>query len=302
MPQWNMDRNLAGIKAVTDVLLVSILNRIMSEKKLTPGNPLEVPSMPIDTSRCWVEARICWLLLFLLFISVYGRAQDAHEIVAKANELLRAKSSYCEIGMEVIKPDWSRKFAMKVWSLEPDYALVLITAPARDKGTVTLKRQKEVWNWIPSVQRVIKIPPSMMLQPWMGSDFTNDDLVRQSSIVEDYTQEIIGNETLENRDCYKIQLNPKPEAGVVWGKIVSWISQKGYLELRSDYFDEDGQLVKTMVSSAVKELGGRVIPTHWEMIPTDKPNQKTVMDYRSISFNIKTEPSFFSEQNMKRVR
>jgi outer membrane lipoprotein-sorting protein len=243
------------------------------------------------------------LILFLILLAVrFTPAQDARAIVEKANQLLRANSSYSELSMEVIKPDWSRKFKMKVWALEPDYALVLITEPAKDNGTVTLKRQQEVWNWIPAVQRIIKIPPSMMLQSWMGSDFTNDDLVRQSSIVEDYTQEIISSENFEDMDCYKIQLNPKPEAGVVWGKILMWISKDGYMELKSDYYDEDSTLVKSMIGTSIKKMGGRTIPTHWEMIPIDKPDQKTVMDYLDIEFNAKINESFFSQQNMKRVR
>lgn len=229
-------------------------------------------------------------------------AETPKQIVQKADELLRANSSISEISMTVVKPDWSRTMDMKVWALEPDFALVLITSPAKDKGIVTLKRDKEVWNWIPSVQRVIKIPPSMMLQPWMGSDFTNDDLVRQSSIVEDYEHSFIGEEKYDGYDCYKIQMIPRPDAGVVWGKIIAWISKTGYLELRADYYDEDGVIVKSMIGSDVKQMGGRTIPAHWEMIPNDKPGQKTVMDYISIQFNPKIDRSFFSEQNMKRVR
>ena len=229
-------------------------------------------------------------------------AETPKQIVQKANDLLRGKSSISELSMKIIKPDWSRTMDMKVWALEPDFALVLITSPAKDRGIVTLKREKEVWNWIPSVERVIKIPPSMMLQPWMGSDFTNDDLVRQSSIVQDYVHSLIGEEKYEGYDCYKIQMIPKPDAGVVWGKIISWISKVGYLELRADYYDEDGAIVKSMIGSNVKKMGGRTIPTHWEMIPNDKPGQKTVMDYISIQFNPRIDRSFFSEQNMKRVR
>jgi outer membrane lipoprotein-sorting protein len=238
----------------------------------------------------------------ILLCSILGYTQNAKEIVEKANELLRSKSSYSEIKMTIIKPDWSRDFSMKIWALEPDFALALITKPAKDKGTVTLKREKEVWNWIPAVQRPIKIPPSMMLQPWMGSDFTNDDLVRQSSIVKDYEHEIIGEETMEDFDCYKIKLLPKPDAGVVWGKIITWISKKGALQLKSDYYDEDDYLIKTMIGKGVKKLGGRTIPTYWEMIPVDKPNQKTIFEYESIQFNAKVNKRFFSIQNMKRVR
>jgi len=245
--------------------------------------------------------KVFWMILLMGLLFQQLMAQDATEIVRKANELIRAKSSYAELSMKVVKPDWSREIYMKIWSLEPDYALILITRPAKDKGTVTLKRKKEVWNWIPSIRRIIKIPPSMMLQSWMGSDFSNDDLVRESSIVEDYTHSIIGSAVYQGYACYKIQLLPKPEAGVVWGKIISLITKKGYMELKADYYDEDGQLVKSMSGSKIKKMGGRVIPTHWEMVPLDKPGQKTILEYHKIKFNIKLKPSFFSQQNMKRV-
>jgi outer membrane lipoprotein-sorting protein len=238
---------------------------------------------------------------FLIIVSL-TQAQDAKEIVAKANELIRATSSYTEMSMSIVKPTWSRDIIMKVWSLEPEYALILITEPAKDKGMVTLKRNKEVWNWVPSVNRVIKIPPSMMMQSWMGSDFTNDDLVRQSSIVEDYTHAITGQEEIDGYSCYKVELTPKPDAGVVWGKIITWISKEGYLQLKADHFDEDMVLIKSMIGSDVKKMGGRTIPAHWEMIPLDEPGHKTVMEYLDIKFNIDIDESFFSQQNMRRVR
>jgi outer membrane lipoprotein-sorting protein len=238
--------------------------------------------------------------LSLLSINAFG--QDATEIVKKADELMRAKSSYSEITMKIVKPDWSREMSMKVWALEPDYAIIYITAPARDKGTVTLKRKTEVWNWLPSAQKVIKIPPSMMLQSWMGSDFTNDDLVKESSVIKDYTHILLGEEKMAGLDCYKIQLNPKPDAGVVWGKLITWIAKDTYLEPKVEYYDEDGFLVKSFIGSDAQVMDGRRIFTHWEMIPEDKPGDKTIMDYTKIEFNIKIDESFFSEQNMKRVR
>ncbi len=244
-----------------------------------------------------------FLLTALIHIwSGYLVAQDAREIVRKANDLMRGTSTYSEISMTIIKPEWSRTIAMKVWAVEPDYSLVYVTEPARDRGSVTLKRKAEVWNWLPSVQRVIKIPPSMMLQSWMGSDFTNDDLVRQSSIVDDYTHSIAGEETIAGHLCWKIALVPKPEAGVVWGKLFMWVSKSGYLELRTDFFDEDGTLVKSFVGSAIKTFDGRSLASHWEMTPVNDPGKKTVLDYRTIKFNMNIDQSFFSEQNMKRVR
>jgi outer membrane lipoprotein-sorting protein len=240
--------------------------------------------------------------LFFLLLTIVIYAQDASEIVKRSDELMRSKSSYSEITMTIVKPDWSRTISLKAWALEPDYALMYITAPARDKGSATLKRKNEVWNWLPSAQRVIKIPPSMMLQSWMGSDFTNDDLVRQSSIVKDYHHTIIGDEKIDNYQCYKIQMIPKPEAGVVWGRIVVWISKDKYLQVKAEYYDEDGFLVKTFAGTREKKLGGREILTLWEMIPEDKPGNKTILEYEDIKFNYDVDVSFFSEQNMKRVR
>jgi outer membrane lipoprotein-sorting protein len=245
---------------------------------------------------------VFYLLNILLFLHSNSFAQDATEIVKKADELMRAKSSYTEITMNIVKPDWSREMGMKVWALEPDYSMIYITEPARDKGTVTLKRKTEVWNWLPSAQKVIKIPPSMMLQSWMGSDFTNDDLVKESSVIKDYTHKLIGEENINGLNCYKIQLTPKPDAGVVWGKVIAWIAKDTYLEPKVEYYDEDGFMVKQFIGSNLKKMDGRNIFTHWEMIPEDKPGNKTVMDYSKIQFNINTEESFYSEQNMKRVR
>ena len=241
------------------------------------------------------------LIIPLLIVSTI-KAQTAKEIVEKADQLMRANSSYSEIEMTIQKPDWSRTMGMKVWALEPDYALIYITEPARDKGTVTLKRYNEVWNWLPSAQKVIKIPPSRMLQSWMGSDFTNDDLVRASSIVKDYTHELIGEETVDGYNCYKIKLTPKPEAGVVWGKIITWISKEKYLQVKTDYYDEEGELIKSFIGSNEQKMDGRNIFAHWEMIPYDEPGNKTILHYKEIKFNIDIEESFFSEQNMKRVR
>lgn len=240
------------------------------------------------------------LILTLIASTLFG--QDAKDIIKKADELMRANSSYSELTMTIVKPDWSRTMGMKAWALEPDYTLIYITEPARDKGSVTLKRKNEVWNWLPSAQKVIKIPPSMMLQSWMGSDFTNDDLVRQSSIVNDYNHNLIGEEKLNGYDCYKIEMLPKPEAGVVWGKVITWIVKEKYLQLKTDYYDEDGTIVKSFNGSEEKKMGGRNIFAHWEMVPFDKPGNKTILDYQEIKFNIDIDESYFSEQNMKRVR
>ena len=249
--------------------------------------------------------KISFINIFInvfFLLTVIGHSQDAKEIVRKSDELIKSKSSYAEVTMTVVKTDWSRTIGMKMWALEPDYAIIYITEPARDKGSVTLKRKKEVWNWIPAAQKVIKIPPSMMLQSWMGSDFTNDDLVKESSVVNDYTHTIVGEENFNGYDCYKIVSVPKPDAGVVWGKLLIWVAKNEYFQFKVEFFDEDDFIVKTYLGDDIKEMGGRIIPTYWEMIPMDKPGEKTVFIYNKIEFNFNVDESFFSERNMKRVR
>jgi outer membrane lipoprotein-sorting protein len=231
-----------------------------------------------------------------------ARAQNADSIIAAADKKFRGESSIAEMTMTVQRPTWSREISMKSWTRGQDLAIILITGPPREKGIVYLKRGNEVWNWLPSIEKVIKIPPSMMMQSWMGSDFTNDDLVKESSIVTDYTHKIIGDSTIEGRHCYEIELIPKPEAPVVWGKILAWISEKDLLELRVEYYDEDGNIVNIMVLSDIREMGGRVIPTRLELTPVDEPDHKTIMIYTSIQFNRPIDESFFTEQNMKRLR
>jgi outer membrane lipoprotein-sorting protein len=240
-------------------------------------------------------------IVFVGIVSIVS-AQNAKEIIRKSYDLMHGEKTYSLITMTIEKPTWSRTVTMKAWAFEPDFSIVYITEPARDKGAVTLKRKNEVWNWLPTVQKTIKIPPSMMLASWMGSDFTNDDLVRQSSILEDYTHNLLGEEKLNEYESYKLELVPHPEAGIVWGKIIVWISKKGYLELKQEFYDEDGVLVRTMVGSKPKNFDGHLLPSYWEMIPHNKPGNKTSFEYKELNFNVKITPEFFSLQNMTRIR
>jgi outer membrane lipoprotein-sorting protein len=191
---------------------------------------------------------------------------------------------------------------LKSWADEEAYSLILITSPAREKGISYLKREKEMWNFQPSIDRTIKMPPSMMMQSWMGSDFKNDDLVRQSSIVEDYTHKMLGKETLEGRACYKIELTPKEDAPVVWGKVIAWIDVQDFLQLKAEFYDEDNDLVNTMLGKQIKTMGGRTLASIMEILPADEEGHKTIMEYKSIEFDVKFEDRFFSTQNMERVR
>lgn len=232
----------------------------------------------------------------------FVQSDSAKEVVRKADDKMRGKTSNGAVTIQIVRPTWTRELKMKTWSKGTEYSLILVTAPAKEKGTVFLKRKKEVWNWLPSIERTIKLPPSMMSQSWMGTDFTNDDLVKESSAVEDYEHSFEGDSIIDGRNCFKIKMIPKPEAAVVWGKIFVWIDKKDYLQLKTEFFDEDNMLISTMLGSEIKMMGGRLIPARMEMIPSDKKNQKTVMIFETIQFDTPIDDSFFSPDNMKKVK
>jgi outer membrane lipoprotein-sorting protein len=163
-------------------------------------------------------------------------------------------------------------------------------------------RDKEVWNYIPSIDRTIKFPPSMMMQNWMGTDLTNDDLVKMSSMVEDYQQEIDGEELKEGLECWKIKLTPKPNAAVVWGKIEIWIDKKDYMQMQVNYYDEDEFLVNQMIASDVKTFSGKKLPSKLRIIPLDKEDQETVITYSIWAFDMKIKDVYFTKNYMKRIR
>ncbi|MHA8062184.1 outer membrane lipoprotein-sorting protein [Aquirufa beregesia] len=226
-------------------------------------------------------------------------AQSASEIIKKANDKMRGKSSQAEMLFKTTRPTWSREMSVKTWSKGTQLAMILVLSPAKEKGIVFLKRKKEVWNWMPALERSIKLPPSMMTNSWMGTDFTNDDLVKEASVVDDYQHRLLKDTTIGSRPCYKIELTPKASTAVVWGKLHVTIDKNDYLELYTEFYDEEGSLVNVMKADDIKMMDGRLIPTHLEMIPANKKNHKTEIFYKSIQFNREIDDNFFSIEKMK---
>ncbi|EGQ7919803.1 outer membrane lipoprotein-sorting protein [Vibrio parahaemolyticus] len=241
------------------------------------------------------------VLFFLLFTSL-SYAESAFDIVQKSDQAMRGKSSYSEATMEIVRPDWTRSMTMKSWTKGTELSLVLVTAPAKDKGSASLKRHREMWNWVPSIERVIKIAPSMLSQSWMGSDFTNDDLINQSSIVVDYQHALLGNDSFDGDKVWVIEATAKPDAPVVWNKVTLWISQSTYLQRKVEFYDEFDERVNVLTTYDVKELGGRKIATRMEMKPVDKPGNKTIFTTHQAQFDFDINDDFFSQQQMKSLR
>ncbi len=227
---------------------------------------------------------------------------SAKEIIDKANKNRLGNSSESVMEMTIIRPKWTRSITMKNWTLGKEYSMVLITAPAKEKGQVFLKRESEMWNWIPKISRMIKLPPSMMSQGWMGSDYTNDDIVNEGAIVNEFSHKVLRNEKYDGSDCYVIESVPMPDSDVIWGKKITWVSSDRFLPLKTESFDEEMYLVKTETASAIKEMGGKVIPTVFTIIPADEPGQKTLLTIKSVAFDKEISKSFFTQQNMKKVR
>jgi outer membrane lipoprotein-sorting protein len=244
-----------------------------------------------------------FILSGMLFCAVILQAQNATEIVKKADAKMKGEvSSMSQMTMKIIRPTWDRTIVFKSWTRGTEYSLALILSPTKEKGQSFLKYKKDMWSWNPSINRIIKLPPSMLSSGWMSSDFTNDDLLNESSIVVDYEHNLAGMEVVSERECYKIELIPKEDAPVVWGRILMWISKDEFLQLKVEYYDEDEFLVKTELASEIKNMDGRIIPTYFELIPADKEGHKTTLTLNSVEFNKDISIGFFSQQNMKKVR
>ncbi len=244
------------------------------------------------------------ILIALLFISAlsFSQSETADEIINKAENRLKGTTSYSEMTITTVRPKWSREMKIKTWAKGDDYSVTLVLSPAKDKGTVFLKRKNEMWQYIPSIERIIKMPPSMLTQSWMGTDMTNDDLMQESSLKKDYNKKIVATEKVENLDCHKLVLTPKKDVNSIWGKLEIWISKKDYLQLKTKFYDEDGKLVNTILGKTPKVLGGILIPSQMEVIPSDKKGQKTKMSYTKASFDIEIDDVIFTTQYMKRLK
>jgi outer membrane lipoprotein-sorting protein len=220
--------------------------------------------------------RVLWSFVFVVsFIDLTGQSLSARDIVEKADEKFKGEmSGYSVMTMTIVRPTWERTIEFKSWAMEDDYALTLITAPAPEKGQTFLKRKNEMWNYNPAINRLIKLHPSMMSQGWMVSDYTNDDILWESSVVNDYDHSIIGEEDIDGRLCHKIRLDAKEDADVLWGHQIWWIDKKEFIVMKAELYDEDGYLVRTERGMELKTMDGRFLPTLLELVPAEEPGIK----------------------------
>jgi outer membrane lipoprotein-sorting protein len=230
--------------------------------------------------------------------AVRAAEPTGREILQRMESLLWADTMRGDFEMQITTPRWQRTLSLKVWMDRPRRSFVRVVAPAKEAGIGSLRIASEMWNYLPSVERTIKIPPSMMLQPWMGSDFTNDDLVKQSSAIDDYTHKVLGRVMLDGVAAWQIESVPKPEAAVVWDRILYWVREADHVPLKEEFYNERGELVRVMAFSQVRRVGGREVPTRWEMRPLAKPGNRTVIVIRDAAYDVPLDDEIFSQRNL----
>ena len=242
----------------------------------------------------------CALFLCCLFVapSSLRAAEDIQEIIKRVEDQLNGKTAVLKISMIITTSRTSRTMKLDSYSVGKEKSFIKITYPGKDYGITFLKIEDSMWQYVPRIEKIIKIPASMMLQSWMGTDFTNDDLVRESSISRDYDAKIIA----ENDDEYEIELLPRPEAAVVWGRLVMTVAKKEMLPAKVSYFDEEGVLVRTLQYTEVKQLGDRLYPSRWVMTPRDeeKAGNQTIIEISEAVFDVEIDEEYFSKRALKR--
>ncbi len=263
------------------------------------GNePLQPPGPPMTTGMYRSLAMV--LLLALPGAGVWAQEPGGRDILERVERLLWGNTVQGDYEMTISTARWQRTLALKVWIERPKRSFVRIVSPAKEAGIGSLRLGAEMWNYLPNVERVIKIPPSMMLQPWMGSDFTNDDLVKESSILEDYTHKVLGTVTVDGQPVYQVEATAKPQAAVVWGRILYSVKQNDFVPLKQEFYDERGELVRTMTFFDVRSVGGRRLPTRWEMRPRAKAGNVTTIVLKDAVFDQPIPDEVFSQRNLQK--
>lgn len=234
-------------------------------------------------------------LVLWAFLSLALFGDEAADIIKKLDQNMRGSTIYVELTMKVVSASHQRVVKLINYAQGNEKSFVKITYPPRDRGITFLSLDKQMWQYVPKIERVIKIPPSMMLQKWMGSDISNDDIVKQSSIVEDYNAKIIA----KHKNIITLELIPKENAAVVWGKIHLEIDTQTYTSQKDTYYDEDGQVVRYFFYKDVKKYGNYFIPTYWRVEPADKKDQYTEIILDNVAYDIEISPQYFTKSALK---
>ncbi len=262
----------------------------------TPQNKIQVAAQNL-----MIHAFLLLMFLFCVLVPAQESTPDIETIIKKIDQLYRSETSHAEMEMHIVTPHWERTLAMTTWSKGMDRTFIQITAPKKEQGVATLRIGNEMWNYLPKTNKVMKIPPSMMMGSWMGSDFTNDDLVRESSMLDDYTYQFVTPEDASPDHLY-VQLIPKEDSPIVWGKIVAAVQSSDYLPVWQRFYDEKGNLMRVMNFKEIKTFGDKIAPSVMEIIPQNKDGHKTVVRWLNATFDSDIDDKIFTRRNLQKRR
>lgn len=234
------------------------------------------------------------------FLLAQPSTLQATEIIDRVDRLLRGDSSYGVAEMSIVTRRWRRTKTFEIWSEGTERALIRILNPKKEEGVATLRSGSDMWNYLPKIDRTIRIPTSMMMASWMGSHFTNDDLVKESSLIRDYDVAIMYEGEREGVAVYEFTLTPLPDAPVVWGRLEYQVRKNDLMPVWARYYDEDGELKRTLVFSNFRILGGRLVPTEMRFMPQNKPEEHTQITYRELKFDIRLPKDLFSLASLRK--
>ena len=246
----------------------------------------------------WVS-RLFSMLLLVALPAVSAQAPTVEELLLRADDLLRGESSRGRMTMRVKTSRWEREVTMSIWSKGSEKTLIRIEAPAKEKGTSTLKVDQDIWNYLPKIDRTIKVPASMMSGAWMGSHFTNDDLLRETSYLDDHEGSVAWVDVGGTR-YLEVTMTPRPDAPVVYTRLVYLLVPDAWTPYQAEYYDE-GELVRTMTFDRVQTVSGRQIPMRMVLQPADDPNERTEIIYTDLQLDIPVDGSLFTRRGLRRV-
>lgn len=241
------------------------------------------------------------LLLALLPLNTMADSPAPEDIIRKAMDHWRGVNSYGEMTMIIHRPDWERSMSMQAWTEGDKNSLVRVTAPARDAGNGTLLQDNNMWTYSPKINRVVKVPSSMMSQSWMGSDLSNKDISKSTDIIDQYEHSLLETKDMDGHQAWIIQSIPHEDAAVVWGKEI-WTIRDDYVLMEQQFWDQEGVLVKTFKTLEVREMGGRTVASIMRMQDVEKPNEWTEMRVDSNEFDVELPKNLFTLSNLRNPR
>jgi len=261
-------------------------------------------SLPIYRKLQFLLTCIFAILLLTAFTNSHAKTEftDAKSLMRHVDRMWRSDSSHVLMSMKVKTSRYERTMKLESWTKGKEKSLIVIRSPKKDKGIATLKVDENIWNYLPKINRVTKVPASLMSGSWMGSHFTNDDLVKENTYEDDYISSITFKGERDDKSIIEVTSVPKPDAAVVWGKVVTIIDQNNYVPLKASYYDEENLPIRTMIFDKIITQGERVFPARLILRPIDKPEESTIVEYVEITFDLMLDDNMFSLHSLQKRR